>query len=82
VKAGDAYRLWLPCAEPDEAATDAGEDEGGCAIARGSGGADGKRGGGALAVLLALGVVLKIRRARAGAVPSSADRVAKVHARP
>lgn len=63
VKAGEACRLWLPCAETDG---------GGCAITRGSGYAEGKSGTGALAALLALAVCLRSRRARAGVVSSSA----------
>jgi V8-like Glu-specific endopeptidase len=50
VKAGDACRLWLPCAEPEAIETGGG----GCAVA--SGGAAGKSGAGTFAALLALAV--------------------------
>ncbi len=60
VKAGEeGCRLWLPCAEADGAETDGG----GCAIASG-GGAEGKRGAGTLAALLALAICLRGRRDR------------------
>lgn len=50
VKAGEACRLWLPCTETD--------DEGGCAVTRGPGGAEGKSGTGAFSALLALAAYL------------------------
>jgi len=53
VKAGEACRLWLPCAEPSG---------GGCAVARRRGGAAGSGGAGTFAALLALVVCLRIRR--------------------
>lgn len=58
VKAGDACRLWLPCAGPDEAET----DKGGCAVARGRGGAEGEIGAVAFAALLALATRRRSRR--------------------
>lgn len=51
VKAGEACRLWLPCAEPDEPEADGG----GCAFTGGSGG-EGESGAGLFAALLALSV--------------------------
>lgn len=53
VKAGEACRLWLPCAEPP---TVPEVSEGGCAVARESGGAA------TFAVLLALAACLRGRR--------------------
>jgi len=50
VKAGEACRLWLPCAEPPESPAE------GCAVARGGGGAA------TVAALLALAAWLRIRR--------------------
>jgi V8-like Glu-specific endopeptidase len=54
-KAGEACRLWLPCAQADER-EEVETDGGGCAVARGRGGAEGTAGAGALAALLALWV--------------------------
>jgi hypothetical protein len=56
VKAGETCRLWLPCAEPDEA------DGGGCAVARNSRSAEGRRGAGTFFALLALAVCRRSRR--------------------
>jgi hypothetical protein len=70
VKAGDSCRLWLPCAEPDEVETDGG----GCAVAMGSGGAEGKSGAGIFAALLALVVCRRSRRARSREALSHAQR--------
>ena len=60
VKAGEACRLWLPCADPGKAETDGG----GCAVTRGTGGAEGKSGAGMFAGLLALAVSWVSARAR------------------
>jgi hypothetical protein len=55
VEAGETCRLWLPCAEASG---------GGCAVARGRGGAAGRTGAGTFAALLALAVGRRIRRRR------------------
>jgi hypothetical protein len=54
VKAGEACRLWLPCAGPEPEADGGG---GGCSVARGSGSATGT-----FAALLALAACLSSRR--------------------
>lgn len=59
VKAGEACRLWLPCAEPEPEPDVTG---GGCAVARGSGSA-----AGTFAALLALAACLHGRRGLASA---------------
>ncbi|UQA58511.1 S1 family peptidase [Polyangium aurulentum] len=59
VKAGDACRLWLPCAETLPHAETEG---GGCAVTTGSNGAEGKSEAGTLTALLALAVCLRGRR--------------------
>jgi hypothetical protein len=59
VAAGDTCRLWLPCAEPSG---------GGCAVARGRGGAAGSAAG-TFTALLALAMCLRGRRRRAPGSP-------------
>ncbi|WP_437837911.1 S1 family peptidase [Sorangium sp. So ce1153] len=57
VKAGEACRLWLPCAGGRT-------EEVGCAVTRWRGGAGGRSGKGTLAALLALAAYLRCRRSR------------------
>ena len=59
VKAGEACRQWLPCAETETAG-------GGCAVKMGRNGAEGKSGTGTFAALLALAVCLRSRRGLEG----------------
>jgi hypothetical protein len=74
VKAGEACRQWLPCA--DEMETNGG----GCAVAMGSGGAEGKSRAGTFAALLAL-VCRRGRRARSRG-PCVAPSPSRLNCRP
>ena len=59
VKAGDACRLWLPCPETE---TETETEEGGCAVTRGTRGAEGKSETRTFAALLVLAMCLRGRR--------------------
>jgi hypothetical protein len=72
VKAGATCRLWLPCAEASG---------GGCAIARGQGGAAGRGGAGACAALLAVIVCLRVRRRRRGSPSEPVATIARTRSR-